>query len=84
MHICIGFNREAIINLECVIIQVHVLNNAFNSSANMAVLWISFILVIPSSRLPTSISSKRSKDEVFRGPQSLPSFRQQKNGHPIS
>ncbi|KAG6643385.1 RNA polymerase II C-terminal domain phosphatase-like 2 [Carya illinoinensis] len=37
-----------------------------------------------SPRLPTSISSKRSKDEVFHGPQSLPSFRQQKNGHPIS
>lgn len=49
----------------------------------MAVMSFLF-LVFPSSRLPTSISSKRSKEEVFRGPQSLPSFRQQKNGHPIS
>jgi RNA polymerase II C-terminal domain phosphatase-like 1/2 len=37
-----------------------------------------------SPRLPNSIPSKRSKDELFRGSQSIPSFRKQKNGHSVS
>lgn len=40
-------------------------------------------MVILSS-LSNSIPSKRLKEELFRGSQSLPLFRQQKNGHPVS
>ncbi|KAK9986076.1 hypothetical protein SO802_031027 [Lithocarpus litseifolius] len=37
-----------------------------------------------SPSLSNSIPSKRLKEELFRGSQSLPSVRQQKNGHPVS